>query len=179
MKRAVTGLALLTLSACSLIQGSRGGDIGSGQEISGESRSGATTDVLVRPKARPNGRGNRIADIASGLVPANAQRPSDFDTVSDSEKASATSGSVQGLRLGETIASLGNPAETGLWIKTPLVQSEQDGRVFFSGTGKSVAVTLIPLSGPPTAGSQISLSAMQTLGLGLDQLPTVEIFAAG
>ena len=83
-----------------------------------------------------------------------------------------------GGRLGVTVASLGSPSEPGLWLKTPLVTSEQPGRVVFAGSGKSVAVTLIPIDGPATGGSRMSLSAFQTLGAPLTGLPEVEVFTA-
>lgn len=143
---------ILSLSACDIAQNIRNGGLEPNSEISGESRSGATTDVLVRPRARPIGLADRIANATSALVPANARRADDFDQVSAAEKTAATGGAVQAGSLGTTIASLGNPAETGLWIKTPLVTAEQNGRVFFAETGVSLAVTLIPLDGPKNRG---------------------------
>lgn len=125
-------------------------------EVAGEGRvAGVTTDILVRPRARPEG-----FEIAAAPK-----------TVEPAVEPNATNGS-----LGMTVASLGNPAEDGLWLKTPLVASETIGRVVYPATGKTVSVTLIPLDGPPTAGSQLSLSAMQGLGAGLADLPTVEVF---
>ncbi|MEP1537186.1 MAG: hypothetical protein ABJQ34_10280 [Paracoccaceae bacterium] len=175
MKRAVLIAMCLSLSACDIAQNIRNTGSKPAEEISGESRSGATTDV--RPRARPAGLAERIANAAAGLVPANARRADDFDQVSAAEKADAIGGAIQQGSLGTTVASLGSPAETGLWIKTPLVTAEQAGRVFYAETGVSVAVTLIPLDGPKTAGSRLSLSAMQAIGAPLNQLPTVEIFA--
>ncbi|MEO9518007.1 MAG: hypothetical protein ABJH45_04370 [Paracoccaceae bacterium] len=175
MKRTVLFALILSLSACGIAQNIRNVGSKPADEISGESRSGATTDV--RPRARPPGLGERIASAAAGLVPANARRADDFGQVSAADKAEAIGGAVQQGSLGTTVASLGSPAETGLWIKTPLVTVEQAGRVFYDETGISVAVTLIPLDGPKTAGSRLSLSAMQAIGAQLNQLPTVEIFA--
>jgi len=80
--------------------------------------------------------------------------------------------------LGRTVASLGNAAEPGLWMKTPLVDSERQARVFSPQTQKSVAVTLIPIDGPDTAGSRLSLAAMQALGVSLGDLVEVEVFGA-
>ena len=82
-----------------------------------------------------------------------------------------------GGALGTTVASLGNPAEPGLWLKTPLVNREQQGQVRFPQTGQSAEVTLIPLDGPVTAGSQLSLAAMQAIGAPLTGLPTIEVTA--
>ena len=36
----------------------------------------------------------------------------------------------------------------------------------------------IPLGGPASAGSHVSLPALTTLGIGLTDLPTVEVFSA-
>ncbi|MEL6465367.1 MAG: hypothetical protein AAFQ58_10405 [Pseudomonadota bacterium] len=79
--------------------------------------------------------------------------------------------------LGRTVASLGNAAEPGLWLKTPLVSVEQPGRVYFPDTNTTVDVTLIPIDGPETAGSRLSLAAMQALGAPLTGLPEVDVFA--
>ena len=77
--------------------------------------------------------------------------------------------------LGSTIASLGNPAETGFWLKTPLVDKTQPGRIVFKETEKSVNVTLIPLE-TQSSGSQVSLSAMRLLGVSLASLPEIEVY---
>ncbi|MEL7164195.1 MAG: hypothetical protein AAFY52_03555 [Pseudomonadota bacterium] len=79
--------------------------------------------------------------------------------------------------LGRTVASLGNAAEPGLWIKTPLVRAEREGRVFYAETGKTVAVRLIPIDGPASAGSRLSLEAMRALGAPLTGLPEVDVLA--
>lgn len=70
---------------------------------------------------------------------------------------------VTGL-LGQTIASLGDPAQTGLWLETPLVGAEQSGRVT-TKDGRSANLRLIPIAGEDGAGSRMSLSAYQALGL--------------
>ncbi|MEX0367773.1 MAG: hypothetical protein AB3N22_17010 [Ruegeria sp.] len=80
--------------------------------------------------------------------------------------------------LGRTVASLGNAAEPGLWLKTPLVSVEQAGRVYYAETNTTVDVTLIPIDGPKTAGSRLSLGAMQALGAPLTGLPEVDVFGA-
>ena len=128
------------------------------REVEGEDRAtGVTTEILVRPRARPDG----FEDVA--------------EAAPESEPEPVPAGA--GGSLGTTVASLGNPAEPGLWIKTPLVSREQPGRVRFGETGKTASVTLIPLDGPATAGSQLSLSAMQALGAPLTGLPTVEVLS--
>lgn len=76
---------------------------------------------------------------------------------------------------GRTVASLGTPAEPGLWLKTPLVQRSAKGRVTDLATGRSLAVDLIPLAGPAGAGSRMSLAAYQALSLPLTALPELQV----
>ncbi len=112
-------------------------------------------DATVRPQSRPDG------------VEA-------VEAVPDEAPAPARSGN-----LGTTVASLGDAAQPGLWLKTPLVGTEQPGRVRSVETGQSVGVTLIPIEGPATAGSRLSLAAMQAIGAPLTGLPEVEVTAGG
>lgn len=79
-------------------------------------------------------------------------------------------------RLGTTVASLGDPTRPGLWLETPLVSAEAPGRLE-AENGSSVAVTLMPSGGAPGSGSRISIMAMQALGLGLTDLPTLTVLA--
>lgn len=102
-----------------------------------------------------------------------------LDTVSEAEKAEATqiaaaaTAAVSGAGpLGETVVSLGDPADGGLWVKTTLVSSDTPGTVTAS-SGEAVAVTLRPL--PGEGGAQISLSALQALGLPLVGLHPVTL----
>ena len=76
-------------------------------------------------------------------------------------------------RLGTTVASLGDPSQPGFWVKTPLVQSETDGRIVNPANGKSAKVRLIPLGGAG-GGSQVSLPALQLIGVSLTDLPLIE-----
>jgi len=78
--------------------------------------------------------------------------------------------------LGRTIATLGNAAEPGLWLKTPLVDAVRQGRVFYPATDQSAEITLIPIEGPATAGSRMSLAAMQALGASPADLIEVVVF---
>lgn len=77
--------------------------------------------------------------------------------------------------MGKTVASLGSPTEPGLWLKTPLVQTEAQGRVTNPANGKSSLVTLIPIDGPNTAGSRMSLAALRLIGASLTDLTEVEV----
>ena len=142
-------------------------------ETSG-SASGGASEGQLRPQARPEG-----AAIAP-KPPANARTAAQFDTVSAEEKQAATqtpADPVGERSLGETVASLGDPSDPGLWLQTPLVKAVQPGRVTLNG--KSAKVELRPIDGPATAGSRLSLSAMQLIGAPLTGLPTIEVFAGG
>ncbi|MFB9150577.1 hypothetical protein [Roseovarius ramblicola] len=77
-----------------------------------------------------------------------------------------------------TIASLGDVARPGLWMRTPLVVSPVRGRVSDPASGASVAVDLIPLDAAPGAGSRMSLDAYRALDLPLTGLPELRVDAA-
>ncbi|WP_299200675.1 hypothetical protein [uncultured Tateyamaria sp.] len=104
----------------------------------------------------------------------------DADDAVDEQSAAAPDDAAEVSigTLGRTVASLGNAAEPGLWLKTPLVSVEQSGRVYYAETNTTVDVTLIPIDGPSTAGSRLSLQAMQALGAPLTGLPEVDVFGA-
>lgn len=116
---------------------------------------------------QPVGDGSPASEI-------DADTPGDDETVVDPDAAPQVSIGT----LGRTIASLGNATEPGLWLKTPLVSVEQRGRVYYAETNTTVDVTLIPIDGPDTAGSRLSLAAMQALGAPLTGLPEVDVFGA-
>ena len=56
------------------------------------------------------------------------------------------------------------------------MQSETDGRIVNPANGKSAKVRLLPL-GSAGGGSQVSLPALQLIGVSLTDLPTVEVYA--
>ncbi len=99
----------------------------------------------------------------------------DVATIKEREAAIAQKPVSEAKTLGETIVSLGNPAETGFWVKTSLISNKSTGLVTDIASGKSVNVTLLPLEGLGS-GSQISLSAMRALGLPLTSLASVIVF---
>ena len=106
---------------------------------------------------------------------AGARTAEALDTTTPAEKAAATAPAKGGGKLGSTMASLGDATEAGFWVKTPLVKAAAKGRVVNPANGKSANVDLQPLSGGG-AGSQLSLAAMQALGLSLTDLPEIEIW---
>ena len=109
--------------------------------------------------------------------PAARATPAQLDTTTPAQRAAAARpAETAETRLGTTIASLGNPTEGGFWIKTPLVRERGLGRIVDPATGKSAKVDLIPLDGPASGGSQVSLPALQLLGVSLTDLPTIEVY---
>lgn len=78
--------------------------------------------------------------------------------------------------LGTTIASLGDPAQPGLWMETPLVSTEQTGTARYQGT--TVTLTLKPSGGAEGSGSRLSVLAMQALGAPLTDLVEVSVTGA-
>ena len=117
----------------------------------------------IRPAARP---------------PAGAVTAEQFDTTTEAERQAALARAPRGEReLGRTIASLGNPAEPGFWLETPLVTQVTHGRVVYPLTGNSVAVELRPIAAAPGAGSRISLPAIRLLGAPLTGLPELTVYA--
>ena len=113
-------------------------------------------DSVTHPLARP--------DASAGTAGAPA-------TVIASPPAAGADGF-----LGETLAGLGAPAERGLWLATGLVSAAGPGRVV-AASGQAIAVELRPSGAAPTAGSQISLQAMQALGLPLGDLASLRVYA--
>ncbi|WP_298842189.1 hypothetical protein [uncultured Roseobacter sp.] len=117
---------------------------------------------------------------SGGPIPAGgAQTADSIDRTSEAERAAARRVSRSGAVLGQTVASLGAPAEQGFWLKTPLVAAETPGVVTSTASGTSVAVTLIPIGGPDTAGSRISLAAMRALEVPLTALVTLSVRRGG
>ena len=110
-------------------------------------------------------------------VPKTARTAEAFDITTPAERAAAVQKSPQASTfLGGTIASLGNPAETGIWLLTPLVGTVQSGRVQYGDS--SVVLELRPIRGEPTGASQLSLSAMRLLQAPLTELVRVNVFAS-
>lgn len=161
-------LPLLALAAC---------DMGADTRPEPPPRTPAGTAA-----AAPTAPGSAAATEArTGVAEGTLQRPAGSRSVSQldasaAEKAAATRPTATGGRLGTTIASLGDATEGGFWIKTPLVQARAKGRIVDPATGRSVNVDLIPLPGPASGGSQVSLPALTTLGADLTDLPEVEVY---
>ena len=156
--------AICALTGCALIQPTASGPDAGAVNSSGQ----------LRPLERPSALNTDVA-----AVPTAARTVEEFDTTTSEQRNEAVAAAAGAeISLGQSVASLGSPSEPGFWLKTPLVSAVSKGRVVYPGTGKSVAVDLIPISGPKTAGSRMSLSAMRLIGAPLTGLPDVQVFVS-
>lgn len=166
MKQVCVGFAAVWLLA---------GCAGVMQEKQRDSQAVMSGEGQVRPVARPVGG-------APKRPPAGARTVAQLDTTSKEEKkaaaiaASEAQKSGEGKLLGRTIASLGDPTDPGIWIKTPLVSKPSKGRVVYPVNGKAVQLDLIPIDGPATAGSRMSLAALRVIEAPLTELPEVDVY---
>lgn len=132
-----------------------------------------------RPVARPGSEGAAAPASVRSVPPrppAGARTAEALDTTSPEDRASALARASGGQALGETVASLGSPADPGFWLRTPLVTAPRPGRVAVAGGG-SVAVELRPSGGAVGSGSQLSLPAFRALGVPLTALPVLQVFS--
>lgn len=158
---AALSLALSILSACDLAGGS--GTVARPEAVTQKAAAPAPAETTaVAPSA------------ASGLQ-AGGQTAAQLDKTTAAEKAAAAAPATGGGKLGTTVASLGDATESGFWIKTPMVTAPGEGRVVNPANGKSANVDLQPLGGGGS-GSQLSLAAMQALGVSLTDLPEIEVW---
>jgi hypothetical protein len=177
MRMVLLILATIALAGCAR------GPLAGLFEARDETRAADPGPVVTRPLAREDtddGAGGPDEPVLSGTPPPSTARTGDgFDTTTQAERASAAAPEPLAgeRRLGETVASLGDPAQPGFWLETPLVKEQMQGRVLFPATGKSAQVTLIPIDGPETAGSRLSIAAMRLIGAPLTALPTIEVRA--
>lgn len=101
----------------------------------------------------------------------------DFDRATEEERQAAVAPAPAAAgAIGTTVASLGDPARPGFWIETPLVSEPGRGSVLYRPTGRRLNVDLIPIAGPASGGSRLSLSAMRMLDAPLTGLPQVDVF---
>ncbi len=110
--------------------------------------------------------------------PREARTVEQFDTTTAEDRAEAVAAPEPATetRLGTTIATLGSPADPGIWLKTPLVTTLVAGRVVFGANGKSVNLELRPSGGAAGSGSQISLPAMRLLDAPLTGLLELTVY---
>ena len=125
----------------------------------------------VRPVARPGA-------LSGPKPPPDARTVEDFDTTTPEARAAAAEAPATAeMSLGTTIASLGDPTRPGFWLETPLVTAAGQGRVLYPASGQSAQVELLPIDGPSTAGSRLSLPAMRLIGAPLTGLPEIHVFS--
>lgn len=136
--------------------GSGGGAVAVGTPVAGQ----------IRPMPRPDETRLRPA-------PPGARTAAAFDTTTEAQKAAALAAPAGGAEIGRVVASLGNPAEQGFWLRSGLVEAPRPGVVRLA-SGATVQVDLLPLAG---GGPQLSLAAFRALGLGLTDLPQVIVLA--
>jgi len=117
------------------------------------------------------------AAVVAPPPPPQARTAEEFDTTTPEARAAAVAAPpvASEERLGTTIASLGPPAEPGIWMETPLVRAVTMGRVE-AASGKSVTLELRPSGGAAGSGSQISLAAMRLLEVPLTDLPELTVY---
>ncbi|WP_282028346.1 hypothetical protein [Paracoccus marcusii] len=148
-----------------------------GLSLAGCTQMAATMNRSEAPKATAAQTAAATAVTrAPSPRPAARATPAQLDTTTPEQRvAAAQAPATAETRLGTTVGSLGNPSEGGFWMKTPLVDAPAQGRIVNPATGKSAQVELRPLSGSGT-GSQVSLPALQLLGVPLTDLPTLEVY---
>lgn len=178
MRRITTLGAVLLLGACTdgPFAGAIGGVGGGGRAPTPATAPAPAPEPTVAPSS--GGVTNVPAPGQTVTAPPRAVTSTvgALDRVSEAEKAEARQEAAEAAstsaELGSETVGLGDPGETGLWVKTGLVTSETPGTVT-TASGESVAVTLRPLGG--AGGAQISLSALQALGLPLVGLHPVTL----
>ena len=123
--------------------------------------------------------GTETLDTTPPPAPSTSATTADeFDTTSEEDRAEAltVNPAPSGEQsLGTTQASLGSPADPGIWLKTPLVTELTQGRVEYQG--QSINIELRPSGGEPGSGSQISLPAMRLLEVSLTSIVELTVFA--
>ena len=116
-----------------------------------------------------------ITDEAEAVAPPeDASTAEEFDTTSQDERAEALAvPEITALELGTTLATLGDPSDPGLWMKTPLVVEVMQGRVAYQDI--EITLELRPSGGDAGSGSQLSLSAMRLLDIPLTSVAEVVV----
>lgn len=166
MKIGCVVLAGLLLAGCE-------NGFGKGAGLRGKAPDVVATDAASKVGARPAAR---PVTLQAKVPSQTAHTVEQFDTTTKAQRADAVAPSRDARKLGSTVGSLGNPAEPGFWLKTPLVSKASKGRVEYPANGKSVAVDLIPIEGPKTAGSRVSLAALRLLEAPLTGLPALVVY---
>lgn len=181
MIRILIPAAALSLSACAQLGLLQPEDTGAPVPAT----AAGTEETAVPASGLPEATDADVAAVAPDPVltsapppPKAAKTQEALDTTTSAQRAQAAAPvtpAATSKSLGTTVASLGSPTEPGFWLKTPLVKTETAGRVTNKANGKSSAVTLIPIDGPATGGSRMSLPAMRLIEASLTDLTEVEV----
>lgn len=140
----------------------------------GESAN-APTESAPAESAAPEARTEAAAQSSAPAPQATASTPEELDTTTEEERAAATAEPQGGgQQLGTTLATLGSPNESGIWLRTPLVGSVTPGRVTYRDN--SYNVELRPSGGAAGSGSQISLPAMRLIGVPLTEIVELTVY---
>lgn len=104
---------------------------------------------------------------------AGARTPEALDTTTAAQKAAATAAPAPAgaASLGKVTVSLGDPTLPGFWLRSSLVSAPTPGMIKTAG-GQTVQVDLLPGEG----AAQLSLAGFRALGLGLTDLPMVDVY---
>ena len=136
------------------------------------------TEASVTPEARPP----TLDTTPPPPPPPTATTVEEFDTTTVEDRAAALAPVPEPAgeqRLGTTLATLGDPADPGIWISTPLVSELVMGRVEVPGTGRTVTLELRPSGGEAGSGSEISLPAMRLLEVPLTAIQELIVYTGG
>ena len=175
--RSLCTLSILALAACSTTAKAPQPPPGQAPVLETMTDPATGAPVIAGPVLK--GTAPRTPGKTTSVGAAAAQSAADLNTTTSAERveaAAAPASASAERRLGSTVASLGDPSQPGFWVKTPLVQSETNGRIVNPANGKSAKVRLIPLGGAG-GGSQVSLPALQLIGVSLTDLPLIEVYS--
>lgn len=163
-------MLILSLAACAGDPFGGGDSLRTQAEAEATASAGQTGGTAAAPTTAKAQGG-----IAVGTGPAKTAEA--MDTTSSAERTAAAAATTPAkAELGRTVASLGDPSQSGFWLETPLVSAKTKGRVEDPSTGKTAEVELRPSGGAKGSGSQISLAAMRLLEVPLTALPELVVY---
>ena len=145
-------LPVLAVSACAQFPGPFGRSAADRGEVTAvaQAADAQTVRPVTRPEDEPDGDATAPTAVAAAVV--------------------------AGQALGDTLAGLGAPTETGLWLRTGLVTQVMPGRIQ-APDGTTALVELRPSGAPAGAGSQLSLDGFRALGVPLTRLVRLQVSA--
>jgi len=192
MKRITLLLTLLSLAGCAgegpgLFGGNNAPDTPTNKtsetpDTDGTGTTGNTDTTQTDTTTTPVREEPPAPVVVAPPPPDTARTPEQFDTTTPEQREEAvvtpppTTSTAGDGRLGTTVASIGAADEPGFWIKTPLVNAQSSGRLFYPASGRTVQVQLIPSGGGSGSGSQVSLAALRLLDAPLDGLPELVVY---